>query len=372
MANYCSRGIVRAGTITATRRMLASLAIAAVGLALSTSPAAGQTPPAETASSGGLYVALGDSLTGGTGATPGHGFVDLLFTHFQSTLGVTDLSKRTGFGMTSGVLRTGGELDKALADINGPSDTRVVTITIGGNDTGLAPCDYFASPACPFRANFSATLADLQAALATDPGEEPLIALAYYNPYVGEPGEAIWDQQLLGVSRKLSCADTGNSAELGLNDIVAQEAAGYGALVANAYPAFRAVGDAYTGPGIDAHPNDAGYAALAEAFRNADSPCAPKLDLEAKKQKLKKKLKFSATVDTDSILVATGSAIKETTEQLAATQETKVEARLKRKAQKRLEEKLKKAGKAKVKIQCTATTEAGGAATDTVKVKLKD
>jgi lysophospholipase L1-like esterase len=358
--------------VTMTRRMLVPIAVAVVSLWLATSPATARTSSTESSSSGGLYVALGDSLTGGTGVSPGRGFVDLLFTHYRSTLGVTELSKRTGFGITSGVLRTGGELDNALADINGTSDTRAVTITIGGNDADLNQCGYFASPACPFRANFSATLADLQTALATDPGKEPLIALAYYNPYVGESGEAMWDQQLLGISRKLWCADTANSAELGLNDIVAQEAAAHDALVANAYPAFRAVGDAYTGPGIDAHPNNAGYTALAETFRDADSPCAPKLDLEARKQKLRRKLKLSVTVDTDSTLVATGSAIKKTTAEVAANGTTKITAKLKPNARKEFARRLDRKGKAKTAIRATVTTEAAGTATEKIKVRLKD
>jgi lysophospholipase L1-like esterase len=359
---------VRAGTITATRRTLASLAVAAVGLALSTSPAAGQTPSAQGASSGGLYVAIGDSVTAGTSARRGHGFVDLLFTHYRSTLGVTELSNTSRGGENSGELRTGGQLGEALADINGASDTRVVTIGIGGADF-LEGCD-FTSPACPFRPNFSATLGDLQAALANDPGEEPLIALAYYNPYVGEVNEAEGDKGALGTPVELGCADTG--AELGLNDIIAQEAGAHGALVANAYPALKAGGEAYMGPGGDVHPNDAGHAAIAEAFRNADSPCAPALTLEARKQKLKKKLKFSATVDTDSTLVTTGGAIKETTSELAANEETKVTAKLKRAKREQLAEKLDRKGKAKTKFTATVTTEAGGTATEKVKVKLKD
>src|SRR5215211_9312191 len=93
---------VRAATVTGrtvrtTRRMLAPLALAAVSLWLAASPATARTPSTESPSSGGLYVAIGDSLTAGTGATPGHGFVALLFAHFQSKLGVTDLSTRTGF-----------------------------------------------------------------------------------------------------------------------------------------------------------------------------------------------------------------------------------------------------------------------------------
>jgi hypothetical protein len=92
------------------------------------------------------------------------------------------------------------------------------------------------------------------------------------------------------------------------------------------------------------------------------------LDLGAKKQKLKKKVKFFATASVASTLVAEGKKIKEKTTQLAANQKTKVKAKLKRKARNRIEEK----GKGKVKIEGTASDPIGGTATDTVKVKLKD
>ena len=96
------------------------------------------------------------------------------------------------------------------------------------------------------------------------------------------------------------------------------------------------------------------------------------LDMAAKKQELKKKLKFTATASVTSTLVAKGKQIKDTTEQLAANQRTKVKAKLKRKARNPLEEKLEEKGKAKVKVTGTATTQSGAEATDTVKVKLKD
>jgi hypothetical protein len=101
-------------------------------------------------------------------------------------------------------------------------------------------------------------------------------------------------------------------------------------------------------------------------------PEALTLDLGAKKQELRKKIKFSATASAASTLVATGKKIKETTKQLAANEKTKVKAKLKRKARNRLEEKLDKKGKAKVKVKGTATGQGGAEATDTVKVKLKD
>ncbi len=96
------------------------------------------------------------------------------------------------------------------------------------------------------------------------------------------------------------------------------------------------------------------------------------LDLAAKKQELRKKVRFFATASVASTLVAKGKKIKETTEQLAANQKTKVEARLKPKARRQLEETLEKTGKAKVKVEGTATTRSGATVTDTVTVKLKD
>ena len=46
------------------------------------------------------------------------------------------------------------------------------------------------------------------------------------------------------------------------------------------------------------------------------------LDMAAKKQELKKKLKFTATASVASALVAEGKKVKDTTEQLAANQRT--------------------------------------------------
>ena len=85
--------------------------------------------PAQSASPGGLYVALGDSVADGPDT-----YVARLFPHYQSTLGVTEQSNRATVGETSGSLRTDGQLDRALADINSASDTRAVTIDIGAND----------------------------------------------------------------------------------------------------------------------------------------------------------------------------------------------------------------------------------------------
>jgi hypothetical protein len=125
--------------------------------------------------------------------------------------------------------------------------------------------------------------------------------------------------------------------------------------------AFRVVTTEPTGPAPTPLPPPGG-----------EAPEPLTLNLKAKKQELKKKLKLSATASATSTLVATGKAIKETTKQLAANEKTKVKAKLKRKARNRLEEKLDEKGKAKTKVKATAIGQGGEAATDKVKVRLKD
>ena len=210
-----------------------------------------------------LYVALGDSVTAGTS------YVTELAERYGPTLGVTVASNRAQGGATSGSLRTSGQLANALADIGATSDTRVVTIGIGGNDA-LGGC-VANSPSCAFRSNFSATLADLRAALAADPGDEPLIAMAYYNPAsgTGSAQEAQYDTGLHGDDGVLDCGGTGS--RLGLNDVIAQEAAAQGALLANPHAAFKQAGQAYMADSL--HPNAAGDTAIANAFLAAGPPC---------------------------------------------------------------------------------------------------
>src|SRR5215218_5365796 len=96
------------------------------------------------------------------------------------------------------------------------------------------------------------------------------------------------------------------------------------------------------------------------------------LDLAAKKQKLKKKIKFFATASADSTLVARGKAIKEKTKELAANEKTKIKAKLKRAKRDQLANRLRRRARPRTKVKATATDQSGATATDKVKVKLKD
>jgi lysophospholipase L1-like esterase len=154
-----------------------------------------------------------------------------------------------------------------------------VTIDIGANDGFFGPCkDHWSqSSVCPFRANFRDILTKLQSALQNDPGVEPLTAMAYYHPPNADPrlfgSQAQREQNLFGSNDKVGCSDSGSN--LGLNDIIFQEAGRLGIKVADSYPAFKQHGSACISSSDPwrIHPNDAGYAAVANVFENPTVKC---------------------------------------------------------------------------------------------------
>jgi lysophospholipase L1-like esterase len=342
----------------------------------------GLTPRAEEASAA-LYVALGDSVAAGPGT-----YVERLFPYYQSTLGVTQLSNRAVSGETSGSLRTGGQLDSALADVNAASDTRAVTIDIGGNDR-FECADSWAS--CPYRYNLYATLSDLKAALASDPGAETFAAMAYYNPASGlggdapDSGESWYERQLFGTDLLVDCEIT-EGPHVGGTDVIYQEAGRRGALVADPYPAFKEAGQSLMADSL--HPNDAGHAAIADAFRGARAVCpeAYKLPLPSpppppppsndfsfgnvKKNKHKGTANLTIEIvegpgELDLTKTKKVKADEEAVEGEGATEE-ELAIKPKGKARKRLNKK----GKAKVRAEVTYTPDGGEPNTQSKRIKL--
>jgi lysophospholipase L1-like esterase len=223
-------------------------------------------------------VALGDSLSVGLYASsPANSFVGRLFSDYQASLAVNQLLNEGQSGATSTSLRSSGQLSRGLADINAASDTKAVTVEIGANDGLFGPCaGHWHQPAtCPFRANFADILSKLKAALQSDPGAERFTTMAYYNPPNATVGgtKADRDRNLLGNNLSVGCSDTGTN--VGLNDVIYQEAGKLGVPVADPYPAFKQHGEAYISPSdpYRIHPNDAGHAAIAQAFRQASRLC---------------------------------------------------------------------------------------------------
>jgi lysophospholipase L1-like esterase len=227
----------------------------------------------------GPYVALGDSLSiGFSASSPAKGYVGLLDSGYQSSLGVNQLLDEGEAGASTTTLRDNGQLADALADINAPSDTKAVTIDIGGYEAFFpnnCPGHWDEPNVCPVRANLAFIFSQLKTALASDPGTELFTAMAYYNPASGKGGatEASYETKLLGTNHAVGCSDT--AGKVGLNDLIHQEAGKLGVPVADPYWSFKQHGQAYMSStdSLHVHPNDAGYAAIAQAFGSPSRLC---------------------------------------------------------------------------------------------------
>ncbi|HEY5629331.1 MAG TPA: SGNH/GDSL hydrolase family protein [Candidatus Limnocylindrales bacterium] len=250
--------------------------------------------PAAAAEPATRYIALGDSLAWGDGASDPAttAYVPLLADYFAGTAhaGAKQMVNLAIRGETTDSLIE-RELAQAVALIDDPkTDTRVVTISIGGNDLlNLIndPDDAcvidFASPACQglmgsamagVQANLPVIFGTLQAALARDPGPEKLFVLLPYSAFsgTGSPFEPIVAGGLRGADGAFDCGALGNVANVGLDDVIGCTAATMGAIPVDSYPYFEGRGLQLThiGEGFNIHPNDAGYALIAKAHRLAN------------------------------------------------------------------------------------------------------
>jgi lysophospholipase L1-like esterase len=242
-----------------------------------------------------VYLALGDSLAWGDGASvPDHtAYVPRLAGYFSGGAhgDANQLINLAIRGETTDSFLA-GQLAQAIAVINDPTtDVRVVTISIGGNDLlnllnePTDPCVQDpGSPTCQAllfaamqntAANYPVILGALQAALAADPGTERVFVMTLYNPFggTGSPYEVPVDGALLGADGAVDCGANGNPFNVGLNDIMACTAVATGGIVVDGYAAIgdNALELTHIGePGFNIHPNDDGYAILAQAHRRAD------------------------------------------------------------------------------------------------------
>lgn len=126
-----------------TRIALACVTALAVAALVGASMATAEEHDGELPAGGGaaraLYVALGDSLAVGTGAhsEAQRGYVShvLRFARIVSRGEVGALTNLAVGGETSATLSSSGQLAAGLAAIGDPdSDTRLVTLAIGGDD----------------------------------------------------------------------------------------------------------------------------------------------------------------------------------------------------------------------------------------------
>lgn len=228
----------------------------------------------------GLYIALGDSLSEGAGASDARatGFVPLVHESLDGGPALLNLGHS---GDTSDDLLAHGHLDDAVAEIerrngddNTDNDVTLVTLEIGGNDllrlyftlviTGRCP-DVESSindPACtePLRAVLDAFEPNLVTALDALQEADPslrIVLLTLYNPFPEDARAGpVGDLSLEGMAE--------TPFEEGLNDIVRRQAEAHGVIIAEVYAPFQGRSDELIS-GDDIHPNDDGYRVIADA-----------------------------------------------------------------------------------------------------------
>lgn len=225
-----------------------------------------------------VYLALGDSLAVGVGATdwPTGGYVPRLFDQLNSGRSADSQFELINVGRSGAdtVSMIGdGQLAEAIAAIEArletPSpddDVEVITIGVGGNDAfGLvAICGGIIDEACldkaqqsirDVRKNLLFIVDSLRAAVGT---EAQIAVMSYYNPLIHD-GCPLHEFELIGDVVLEGEAELGITA--GLNDEIraAAEAAGVPVAEVGELTTAELTGDCL-------HASDAGHARIAAAF----------------------------------------------------------------------------------------------------------
>ena len=249
--------------------------------------AAAPAPVSAQSDTAPVYIAIGDSLAFGVGAPipEEQGYVALAYESLRASdrygEGGLDLLNLSIPGATSSdLLLEGGQLDVALAEIEGRSEenaVEIISVNIGGNDllalaAATSPCisDPSADPCLEF---LGQTLGDLQKNLqavlerlreaAPSAG---IYALNLYNPFsgTGDIREGLADlgvQQLNGVVGAVA-ADTSLAVRLG-----------------DVFQFFRGRGGQWiAGDGL--HPNEQGHQVLAEVLLATIDSREPRIPAE--------------------------------------------------------------------------------------------
>jgi acyl-CoA thioesterase-1 len=249
--------------------------------AVAGSPEAGAAPAAP------VYIALGDSLAVGDGASDpsSTAYVPQFHQYLRQALGIPDLAlMNLGHGGdTSADLINYGHLAQAVNEIRArdfdeslDNDVQVVTLDIGANDvlglfftlvlSGTCPDlqTSLAKPECVgdlqdaldgLRENFDQALDELGQA---DP-DLTILTADVYNPFSGS-GLAFDEVAEWALEGR-----EGSPVEEGLNDIIRSVAGEHGVPVADWYSAFEGKSAEFIAPD-HIHANDAGYAAMTDAL----------------------------------------------------------------------------------------------------------
>ena len=265
-------------------RWLLLVLLLAAGLA--GAAAAQQDPPAYAPVP--LYLALGDSLAAGVGASDpdGTAYVPLFYEHLRGNptcnRGAAEVCPAMQLqnlgrpGATTTTLRQ-SQLPLALdvlqarnGDDNPRNDVEVITIDIGGNDVFalVTVCDAGATPECvqAIQATFATIAQNLASALsqlrAAAGPETEIVVMTYYNALIACDRSAIVPQADL-------ILEGGSGLPVGLNDLIRMTAAQVDASVAETYGLFGP--EDLVGGSDCLHPDDSGHQIIADAFAAAEA-----------------------------------------------------------------------------------------------------
>jgi acyl-CoA thioesterase I len=241
----------------------------------------------------GTYLALGDSLAVGVGATApaDFGYVGRLFASLRgddddAPLRTVALRNLAVGGETSESMIAGGQLAAAVQAITAAEPpVALVTLDIGGNDLlrllATETCQsaplaqeclaLLAGALESFEANYRRIVGDVATALDEHAPDARLAVMTYFNPFSGTDAayEAAAELALLGTDGRVDCDAVSDQAR-GMNDIIACVGEELNATPVDIGPAFRGLGLELTHIGAeDIHANDRGYEVIAEAFLDA-------------------------------------------------------------------------------------------------------
>ena len=267
-----------------SRRVMVVVAGMLLGLLTGSGPASAEPDPAPIGRP--LYLALGDSLAAGVGASNPTvtGYVPQLYELLRQQLACQPAGRPSCRSLALRNLGVGGatsttllatQLPAAVAELqarnhdpNPHNDVQVVTIDIGGNDVFgvVSSCAAGPTPECAaliqarlqsFAVNLTQILGQLRAAAGAD---TVIIAMTYYNP--------LPSCRLASLAPLADAVlEGGLGVTVGLNDLIRSIAAAHGVLVAETY---GQLGPGELVGGSDClHPNDAGYQRITEAFAAA-------------------------------------------------------------------------------------------------------
>jgi len=231
-----------------------------------------------------LYLALGDSLSAGIGASDeaSRGWVGLVNAALPEwdllNLGVPgDDSRELLFGgpLTEGLR----QIERRATDAEPGNEVAAITLEIGGNDLLDIYFDLVIPGDCPsviealqretcvtalegalviYRSNLAETLDRLIEAAP----ETPIFLMTLYNPFSGD-GTTIDEIGVMALEGK-----EGTPFPEGMNDIIREVSAEAGVILVEWYELFLGKQSQYIASDL-IHPNDVGHAVMAEAVIEA-------------------------------------------------------------------------------------------------------